>query len=143
MKTEQCGMDGLKLCSCGNPEGNLRIIYQLLKAQEMRRASPLAFNTSYEVHKEIVRDVLMGDAQATHELVMQLLDGASNFLDHGGSIHGAWLTESGQEFMRQVESCDEKVEFGLDAETRAWVESAQLRLDIEALGPVEAQPKRL
>lgn len=145
MKKDEGGVAGLNLCGCGDPERNLKMVYKLLKAREMEGTSALDWDERRKTHKDLVNDVLMSDPEATYELVMQLLDGSSNFLEHGGSIHGAWLTESGREFLRQVEAGDPKVEFKIDPQTVSWVEQAELRLGIGAPegGARVPKPKRI
>lgn len=152
MDKKNQGIEGINLCGCGNPEGNVALIYKLLKARDLASAasqdgpSREDCENIHKAYQKTARDILSADPMATLELAMQLIDGASNFLEHGGSIHGAWLTESGEEFLRQVETGDPKLsgfcEEGLGGEMRAWAEQAEMDLSVVSPKP-PAGPKRM
>jgi hypothetical protein len=131
------GIDGLAMCNCGNPTRNLQMIYKLLKARQIMHSVKRDFSDKFKSYHEHAHEILMRDFEATHELVMQLLDGTSNFLEHGGSIHGAWLTPSAHAFLHQVEQGDaqrpgdQDIDHVMDAELTAWLDKTQLDQDID------------
>lgn len=77
----------LGLCGCGNPEEAFELVRDLL------RLAPF-----YE-HRDEVR-ALIGDGAPSH-IILSTLDHA-DLIEHGGSIHGSWLTDKGQWYLNAL-----------------------------------------
>lgn len=88
----------MDLCGCGNPEYTLEVIRLILNIQndfhEGKIESPYeecrkVFNINNDNY--VIQDGLV-------QFVMYQLD-SYGFLEHGGSIGGAWLTEDGKDLL--------------------------------------------
>lgn len=71
----------LRLCGCGSPEEAFDLVRDLLNLAPF-----------YENRDEVT--ALIGDGGPAH-IVLSALDGA-DLLEHGGTIHGSWLTNKGE-----------------------------------------------
>lgn len=87
--------EDLKLCGCGNPQDTYEVIRLILTAHNQEE--------SEDKHK-ILNDIC-GINKSEHNNYHGLIQFASyildshDFLEHGSSISGAWLTEKGKLFL--------------------------------------------
>ncbi|PSK57055.1 hypothetical protein B0E38_02586 [Streptomyces sp. 111WW2] len=82
----------LGLCGCGSPDDAFDLIRDLLKLAPF-----------YDHRTEVV--ALIGDGAASH-IILSTLDTA-DLIEHGGSIHGSWLTDKGQWYLNALTSVDD------------------------------------
>lgn len=87
--------DGLGICGCGNPEDTHEVIRQILNIQ--------SDYDNYESVQKKFSDLCNSDMENDnyHGLIQFVLYILNNkgFLEHGGSVGGAWLTEKGKIYL--------------------------------------------
>jgi hypothetical protein len=77
------------LCGCGNAEEAFDLVRDLLNLAPF-----------YEHRQEVAALVGTG---ATGHIVLSALDNA-DLLEHGGTIHGSWLTDKGEWYQKALAS---------------------------------------
>lgn len=110
----------LNLCGCGNPEDAVDLVLDLLKL--------LPF---YEPGHEEQVYALMGHPGAVH-MVLSQLDRAG-LTDHGGSLHGSWITPKGEWLLAALGALEDFDEMdgagfphgGADCEAACWAKSKE------------------
>lgn len=96
-KLEDTYYTKIGMCGCGDEQAVKRFILELLQLQDKRN--------EYDYHT--LRNEMHKVIEKTHkdtifEFVFHTLDNA-DILEHGSSVYGAWLTDSGKEFLQLLE----------------------------------------
>lgn len=89
----------LGMCGCGNPEDVKNYIYKVLKVQKDWKNGTITFDQRVRIHKKIIKET---DPDIILQFTLHVLDN-SEFLEHGGSIGGAWFTENGDRLLELLE----------------------------------------
>jgi len=100
----------LGLCGCGDPYAAFDLVRDLL------RLAPY-----FEHRTEVV--ALIGDGPAAH-IILSSLDHA-DLLEHGGSIHGSWLTDKGEWYLKALNTVKvwDDIDVGLPHDGNACTDS--------------------
>ena len=89
----------LGLCGCGSPEDSYEAIRRYLHVRKDAHDDTLPYN---EIHDRYMSDLHINCSDELQygilQFLMYILD-SRGFTEHGGSIGGCWLTESGEMLM--------------------------------------------
>jgi hypothetical protein len=83
-------------CGCGNPESLLMMLYTILS--EMSNSNDDKWNKTIREYRS--KDSIF-DNGLVH-FVLYWLD-QEQYTEHGSSVFGSWLTEKGEEFLKDLE----------------------------------------
>lgn len=98
--------DGLNICGCGTPWDTAKIIYKVLKIQSKRNDWD---NKIADINKLFANDFTKEQERniyGVYQFILYILDN-KGFLEHGGGIGGAWLTQWGEDLLYVLEYCIE------------------------------------
>ena len=99
--------DELQLCGCGAPDNVLVMIKEVLNAlnrQDSSERREVLFKTlGFEATS---LDELTTIQYGMYKFILDVLDNAE-IIEHGSSIHGAWLTKHGLEILQAFELVDD------------------------------------
>lgn len=83
------------LCGCGNPEFTYEVIRQILNIQSKRFDSAETYKERQKHFSDLCNSSMDNENYyGLIQFVLYILDD-KGFLEHGGSIGGAWLSEKG------------------------------------------------
>jgi len=79
------------MCGCGSDEP-LKMIYEVLKAHDQHH---------YDYDNKKKSCISACGNEASWEFILHVLDNY-NFMEHGGSVYGSWLTDKGKNLLNDL-----------------------------------------
>lgn len=91
----------LGICGCGNPEDSYKAVHELLSLIRERKENPDF--TRYEKWSTLLDN--------PYALTVLYMLNALEFLEHGTSVYGSWITSEGHKL---IDALDLMAEYGYD-----------------------------
>lgn len=95
-------MGHLKFCGCGNPQGEIEFMLQVLRAIATRFTDNIYGQSKrYEEFSNAIEQLFGGNERFEHHY-LQWLD-SLGLLEHGISVYGSWLSDEGYSVLKMLE----------------------------------------
>lgn len=99
MTVKEFYYEDLKWCGCGDPQGDLIFLRDILKLYRDRAANGC---DKWAEVTELIKVFLPWDCRLADAYLKVLT--SHDLLEHGSGVHGSWLTEKGQEILTLLEN---------------------------------------
>ena len=89
--------DDFKFCGCGDPDGTMRFIGQILAEKRTIYSSPGEDESLWDGLRKLL------PYEDPKSLIVEYLLDTNGFTEHGGGVGGSWLTDDGVELLEAIE----------------------------------------